>query len=397
MIDFEARHIIEALRSGVSSRATSAYFSSARPQLIADVANALEETIAGKNKSGMIITGKYGEGKTHFLNTIFNMAKDSKMVVSHISLSKETRFYDQVLVYQKLVSNTYLPDKIQPGFGSVFADKTKDKPLAENLLAFAQNSLETNKLYFLLKSYLYSSDDDEKDKLLADLEGNFVTNAQLKTTYKRIFSEQADYNIAFNKKIHCMDYFAFLSHFFLQLGYKGWVLLFDEAELIGRLSAKQRIKAYCNMADFLLPNEKAQLESTFGAFAFTASYWEDVVESKHEFDNLTGALPHDREEARKILERIHSAPQLTPLNETEILSILKEVKILHGQAYDWAPDDVDTEQILRIMNDKGYLLRTRIRAAVEFLDQFYQYGEAMAIQINELGSENYAVGLSFID
>ena len=37
----------------------------------------------------------------------------------------------------------------------------------------------------------------------------------------------------------------------------------------------------------------------------------------------------------------------------------------------------------------GYLLRTRIRAAIELLDQLYQYGEAGKIRITELGRESF--------
>lgn len=38
----------------------------------------------------MIICGKYEGGKTHLLNTVFNMASENNMVVSYLSLNKET-------------------------------------------------------------------------------------------------------------------------------------------------------------------------------------------------------------------------------------------------------------------------------------------------------------------
>lgn len=37
----------------------------------------------------------------------------------------------------------------------------------------------------------------------------------------------------------------------------------------------------------------------------------------------------------------------------------------------------------------GYLLRTRIRSTIEFLDQLYQYGEAGDTKIDELGKETF--------
>jgi len=45
--------------------------------------------------------------------------------------------------------------------------------------------------------------------------------------------------------------------------------------------------------------------------------------------------------------------------------------------------------VLKATENRGYLLRTRIRAAVEVLDQLYQYGQAGNIQINALGEPQY--------
>jgi len=65
MFDYEARHIIEALRSGIPSRSVGHYFSEARPKVLHELNNDLEEiSISGKSK-GRLISAKYGEGKTH--------------------------------------------------------------------------------------------------------------------------------------------------------------------------------------------------------------------------------------------------------------------------------------------------------------------------------------------
>lgn len=390
MIDFDARQVIEALRSGVSSKTTSRYLSSARPDLIDGADKALENTIASKGVSGMIVSGKYGEGKTHFINTVFHMAQQKNMVVSQISLSKETPFDKQFLIYQKLMSSTYLPGYLQPGFEKVFDNMTLGSPLAADLLEFAQNGLETNKLFFLLKSYLGTEDDDEKYMLLSDLEGDFINSSTLRQIYKRIFSQPAVYNTGFNKTKHCMDYFAFMNHLFLKMGYQGWVLLFDETELVGRLGKKARVNAYGNMAHFLLPKEDTRLKTVYSVFALTASFVEDVIESKHEYENIdtVNVSQQCREEAKQILQMISSTSQLAPLSQEELLGILLKVQELHGRAYSFTPA-VDIQELFQATNKKGHLLRTRIRAAVEYLDQIYQYGQAAEIQVNELSGESY--------
>ncbi len=84
MYDFEARHIIEALRSGIPSRTIGQYFSEARPELEREISNRLEKACETGKSDGMVISGKYGEGKTHLLNTVFSLAQSENMAVSYI-------------------------------------------------------------------------------------------------------------------------------------------------------------------------------------------------------------------------------------------------------------------------------------------------------------------------
>ncbi|MBT9138790.1 MAG: hypothetical protein DDT31_01366 [Syntrophomonadaceae bacterium] len=389
-MDFEAQRVIEALRSGVSSRAVGHYFSSARPELMEQISCKLDRIRDNGESSGMVVSGKYGEGKTHLLNTVFNLAHDNNMVVSLVSLSKETPFDKLYLAYQKLISNTYLPHRLQPGFQHILQDITPNNPLALDLLSFTSKHLETDKLFFVLRSFLNADDPDEKYLLMADLEGDFINNALLRQIYKRIFSQPVHYAVPFSKTRHSMDYFAMLSHLFKLLGFTGWVILFDETELLGRLGKKARLAAYKNMAAFLFPGQYSHLESTFTMFAIGSSYREDVIESKHDFENINSMYVDrtQREPMEKVLNHIITALQLQPLNQTEILSILELVQVFHGKAYDWHPQ-LDVREVLKASENRGYLLRTRIRAAVELLDQLYQYRQAGEIRINELGEPQY--------
>ena len=386
MFDVEARRVIEALRSGVPSRAVGQYFSEARPQLMRDISGRLEKVSESGRSDGMVISGKYGEGKTHLLNTVFNLAHSNNMVVSWLSLSKETPMDKLYLVYQKLISNTYLPMRQQPGFLQVLEKLTPNSPLAGEMLLYGSRELETDKLYYLLKAYMNTEDQEEKFLLQADLEGDFISNVSLKQIYKRIFSQTVKYQVSFAKTKHTADYFAFMSHLFAQLGYNGWVILVDEAELMGRLGKKARLNAYRNMAKLLMPSEK--LESVFSMFALSASYAEDVIEGKHEFENLASVYPQEQEPAKSVLHLLLKAPQLNPLTREEISRILERVQEFHGRAYEWHPE-VSPDSIVKATQAGGYLLRTKIRAAIEFFDQLYQYGEAGDNRVNELGKEKF--------
>ena len=394
MYDIEARHIIEALRSGVPSRAVGQYFSEARPRIMREISDRLDSVCDAGKSSGMIISGKYGEGKTHLLNTVFNLAHSNNMIVSYLSLSKETPMDKLYLVYQKVIQNTYLPRRQQPGFMQELEKISANSPVASEMLVYVLQQLETDKLYYLFRSYLNTEDSDEKFLLQADLEGDFVANAALKKIYRRIFNETVKYKVNFTKTKHCGDYFQFMSHLFNLMGYHGWVILIDETELMGRLGKKARLNAYRNMARFLLPERCP--ENTFSIFALSASYTEDVIEAKHEYENLEAVYPDEPEPARTVLDLLVKAPQLVPLTKEEISSVLGKIQDFHGRAYEWTPN-LSLTSLTESTQSGGYLLRTKIRAAIEFLDQLYQYGKAGNTTVNELGEETFTEEVPLLD
>lgn len=359
-----------------------------------EISDRLDLVCEQGKSSGMIISGKYGEGKTHLLNTVFNLAHSNNMVVSYLSLSKETPMDKLYLVYQKLIGNTYLPRRQQPGFMHELEKISANSPVANEMLLYAAKQLETDKLYYLFRSYLNTEDSDEKFLLQADLEGDFIANAPLKKIYKRIFNQTVKYNVNFTKTRHCRDYFSFMSHLFMQMGYHGWVILIDETELMGRLSKKARLNAYRSMANFLLPDRCP--ESTFSIFALSASYAEDVIEAKHEYENLAMIYPEEQEPAKTVLDLLARAPQLVPMTRDEIHEILYKIQDFHGKAYEWTPS-LSIDSLAEATQSGGYLLRTKIRAAIEFLDQLYQYGKAGKTTINELGEEVYTEDVPVIE
>ena len=85
---------------------------------------------------------------------------------------------------------------------------------------------------------------------------------------------------------------------------------------------------------------------------------------------------------------IDNASELAPLTKTEVMQVLMRIQEFHGKAYDWHPD-VSAETLYKATEAGGYLLRTKLRATIEFFDQLYQYGEAGETKISELGKETF--------
>ncbi len=141
------------------------------------------------------------------------------------------------------------------------------------------------------------------------------------------------------------------------------------------------------MARFLLPENS--LESTLSLFALSASYVEDVIEAKREYENLAEIYPDAQMPARAVLDILVRAPQFLPLTKSEINEVLCKIQEFHGKAYEWTPN-LPVDSLAQATQSGGYLLRTKIRAVIEFLDQLYQYGKAGKTTINELGEETFA-------
>ena len=148
------------------------------------------------------------------------------------------------------------------------------------------------------------------------------------------------------------------------------------------------------MARFLLPEFCP--ENTFSIFALSASYVEDVIEGKHEYENLSAVYPEEQEPARTVLDILSRAPQLLPLTRLEIQEVLYKIQDFHGKAYEWTPN-VSLSSLVESTQAGGYLLRTKIRAAIEFLDQLYQYGKAGQTTVNELGEETFTEDVPSIE
>ena len=375
MIDFESRHMIEALRSGVPSRSVGKFFSSSRKEIMDKAASLISSSSEGVSNS-MVIKGKYGEGKTHFLNSVFSMAQENNMVVSFVALGKETPANKIDILYKRVLEQTYLPGESEPGIPSLFTFLSSGSDKANEMFLYALNKLDTNRLYYVLKAFLASegSNDDEVDVLEADLQGAFASVAAIRSLYSKYCREKVSLNNKFVIKEHTSDYFAFMSHLFKVMGYSGWVILFDEAELIGRFARKSRMAAYSTISKFLFP--PSSFDSVSSIFAFSSSYTEEVIGEKDDYGYLD-LMEGDEESKRlvkSVLDRIVDAEELRALTEDELTYSLKTIVEIYSKAYGKDYSEY-ADKVIGTAMSSGYLLRTKIRAAIEALDQISQYGD----------------------
>ena len=194
MADYHAMHIIEALRSGVPSRVVGEYFSEARGGMLRRIQERMERVKETGKSEGFLYTGRYGEGKTHLLNTVFSMATTSNMVVSILPLGKETPLDKLHLLYPKLIANTYLPGAAQPGFRRRLEEVTAGSGIAGELLGYSAKTLDRDKIYYMMTAFLGTQEEEERDAFLSDLEGEFTRLSLIKRSYRRVTGQTAKFN-----------------------------------------------------------------------------------------------------------------------------------------------------------------------------------------------------------
>jgi hypothetical protein len=254
---------------------------------------------------------------------------------------------------------------------------------------YALKKLPSDKLYYVFRTLLSSQGhrDDDVDAIDADMRGYFINQTTLKKLYQKYCDDKAVFREKFVQKKHTFDYFTFMAKLFRVMGYKGWVILFDEAELIGRMARKSRENSYLNIDRFLNPDPL--LEGVYSLFAFSSSFADEVIADKNEYSSvaLSGKSEDEIKAMTDTLDRITKGTELKSLTKEELNESVKSIVSLYERAYD-RDMDCDAATLVETADRAGFLLRTKIRAVIEALDQIYQYGDIGEVGAGKVQSED---------
>ena len=168
-----------------------------------------------------------------------------------------------------------------------------------------------------------------------------------------------------------------LAQLFTDMGYRGWMVLFDEGESIGQTRITSRSKSYDLLHEIFCPERP--LPGFYPVFAFTHDFFTQV--EKEPWDR-TRRPPGPRKTQQPPEEipcfarnfhrawkkiNIHSLQNLSP-DEWETLAA--KLKIIHSRAYGWTPDTTgpDTQIKTVLSRNKGAESRMKLRLLVHQLD-----------------------------
>ena len=366
MDKFSLRRAIERLRDGLFDPVAVDRLTVEKDR----IENVFSEDLKtlGEGKSGhLCICGSYGQGKSHTLTYLKQLALSQGYATSVIQLDlKEVPFHQFSTVYQSIMGKLSLPDdKKFINAWKNWADKDSlglldPMPHRFRMILTAmlyktkrltpkESSLKKHQAY-RPKEYGYWLD--------KALMGYNIPAAHLKSVCK--YREVEGYR---EQSLFCRrndSYFQMiqsLGKVLKEMGYKGLLLFFDEAESIAQARLDQRAKSY-----YLLDQFFQTKGSVFPIFAFTDDFFDKV---KSELYDNKEIFSKNYVEVWRDLNIL----RLSDFSSHEWESLLDRLMQLYSQAYQInLPSQVRPK--LQILLDalESQETRVKLKALVNKLD-----------------------------
>jgi bacteriophage exclusion system BrxC/D-like protein len=368
-----ARRAVEALRSGVPSRAAVTALGAAQTD-IEDRFGALLNQVRGGSvgtprPGGLLVGGGFGSGKSHLLEHLTHLALQADFVVSRVVVSKETPLYDPVKVLRAAAESALLPNGYEQGSALAEAAATLDADSAawvELSRWVTSPHSELNERFaatLLLFGRLGANDGELAEAIIRFWAGDPIRVADLRRRLRE--TGEARFALpAVRARELARQRLRFAARLFTAAGYSGWVVLFDEVELIGRYSVLQRGRSYAELARWVRGDETDAGLPLVAVLAMTDDFEAAVVSGKNDREVVPAKLrarqTHESDEiaahaelGMRVIDR--DMVLLAPPDAAELDHAYARLKELHGEAFGWDPPDVDGLERLAATRMRQYV------------------------------------------
>ncbi|MBI4538984.1 MAG: DUF2791 family P-loop domain-containing protein [Gemmatimonadetes bacterium] len=348
------RRAIEALRSGVPNRYAVRVLGSSQTAIEQRFHERLRGVQDGTTAGGLLIGGDFGSGKSHLLEFLQHRALEQRFVASKVVISKETPLHDPTKVFRAAIGDAVVPGRRGMALKEIASSLHFDSRGYTEFFHWVDTPEAKLNERFAATLYLFEHlrDDLEfSDRIVRFWSGDPIAVGDLRRKLRES-GESATWNLS---KVSARDLslqrFRFVAGLIRAAGYAGWVLLFDEVELIGRYSLLQRAKAYAEMARWVVGFESEPLPGLTSVLAITQDFATAVLDQKRDYETIPNRLRArgnaadeltalQAEQGMRILENPQGLMTLEPQSSTALQSAYEKLRRIHGEAYDWEPPDV---------------------------------------------------------
>ncbi|MGH9056968.1 MAG: BREX system ATP-binding domain-containing protein [Acidimicrobiales bacterium] len=355
VITVERRRALEALRAGVPNRDAVAVLGSMQ-QGVEDRFTRLTDAVralpGGPAPGGILIGGGFGTGKSHVLEHLSHVALSERFVVSKVVISKETPLHDPAKVYRAAVGQAKVPGRPGSAIDEIADGLDVDSLSYLDLYRWAhqEDAPVDSRFDATLFLHEYARGDEEfADRIVRFWAGDPLPVADLRRRLREA-GAAATYRLGPAKERDLsLQRFRFVARLAQAAGYAGWVVLLDEAELIGRYTALQRARSYAEVARWVRGDRDDPAAPICAVLTTVDDFEGQVLAGKHDLELIPkrlraretaedDLLAGQAETGMKIIQR--EQVQLQTPGRDELDRTYAQLKRIHGEAYRWDPPDV---------------------------------------------------------
>jgi hypothetical protein len=400
--NFELRRAVERLREGLFDSLGVRLLTTGQAKLTAAFDKGVK-AIDAKTPSHLCVCGAYGQGKSHSLNYIKQQALAQDFVVSYVNLDpRQVPFHDFKGVYRALMKAMEFPHGQQPSFANVWKTRVAEwMALPENqgktcsdlvpkeiphrfravLTAMAQKNIVIPPKKRALKKHAEFKPREFSWILKNALLGKNIPVGRLGSVLRyRQVPFYKDHSLVCRGQEPYLAMVQGMANLFRKIGFKGWLILFDEGESIVQSRITSRSKSYEILHEIFHP--KTNPRGFYPVFAFTPDFFAhledetyDRVKIRKNTKNGTyPPIPYFQQNYSRAWEHIHiHTLQDLALEEWNIL--VHKLIQLHANAYSWTPsaDVLKKEMIRQLVKLTGVEARLKLKFLVNHLDIAQQH------------------------
>jgi hypothetical protein len=346
------RRAIEALRAGVPSRDAVAATGSGQ-SAIEDRFAQLRDKAAGGHPGGLLIGGGFGTGKSHLLEHLSRLALNAGFAVSRVVISKETPLYDPAKVFAAAVESAAVAGRPRPALVEAAAALDPESREYAELLRWASSTgsglNERFPATLSLHAELRERDASFAGAIVRFWSGDPINTPELRRRLKESGEQRPNLPPVTTKDL-AVQRIRFAARLLAAAGSAGWVILFDEVELIGRYSLQQRARSYAEIARWMHGDHGGPGAPIASVLAMTDDFEAAVITGRKDREvvpeklNAKGtpeatAIAAGAQKGMRIIDR--EMQLITPPDEAELDQAYDRLKDLHGEVFDWQPPDIE--------------------------------------------------------
>ena len=350
------RRALEALRNGVPNGDAVAVLGCNQPAVEREFNSLLsridDESNLPDSSLGMLVAGDFGSGKSHLLGYLENQALAQNFVCSRVVISKETPLFDMDKVFKAAVENGRVPGITGQMVEEIAQKMDYNSPAYADFFFWANQS--DNGLHRILPATLMVHEKFDDHELLNDIiwfwSGEKIQLKRVRDGLRHLGQLQSyPFRAPVARELPAQR-LRFLLELIKAAGYRGWVVLLDEIELVSNYSTLQRARSYAELTRWMgqAADEKYPGLVVVGTVTAEFSSWVlDVKEDRdkaaprlrarqRDADNLAAARAETGMRLLENQQRLLDEP-----DDDMLLNLYRRLKTIHSQSYDWDAPEIE--------------------------------------------------------